>query len=41
VPVGDEHEYAAAGVGVADADVVEAAGVAQGEFAVVVDVLSR
>jgi hypothetical protein len=34
VQVADEHEDAGSGVGPADADVVEAAGVAEGEFAV-------
>ncbi|WP_165756499.1 hypothetical protein [Mycolicibacillus trivialis] len=33
----DEDQYAGAGVGAADAEVVEAAGVAQGEFAELVD----
>ncbi len=37
VEVADEHEYGGAAVAVADADVVQAAGVAQGEFAVAVD----
>jgi hypothetical protein len=37
VEAGDEHDDAPAGVGAADADVVEAAVVAEGEFAGVVD----
>ena len=41
VAVVDEHEDFGAGVGASDADVVEAAVVAQGEFAVLVDVSWR
>jgi hypothetical protein len=37
VPVADEHEDGGAGPAAADADVVQSAGVAQGEFAVAVD----
>jgi hypothetical protein len=37
VEFADEHEHRGAGPAVADADVVEPAGVAQGEFAVAVD----
>ena len=37
VEVLDEQQDAGAGVGSADADVVESAGVAQGEFSVLVD----
>jgi hypothetical protein len=39
VQVGDEHEDCGVGPAVADADVVQAAGVAQGDFAVAVDVV--
>jgi hypothetical protein len=38
---GDQHEYGGVGVGAADADVVEAAGVAQGEFAELVTELPQ
>ncbi|MBP2436597.1 hypothetical protein JOF34_001183 [Microbacterium amylolyticum] len=39
VPVVDEHEHGGAGVGFADAQVAELAGVADGDFPVLVDLV--